>query len=149
MLLIAFPPAPPTPMTLIFADFSASKTVVNMGEAVTFTDNSTNIPTAWAWTFNGGTPSSSTEQNPSVTFDSPGTYTVSLNASNAAGSDIETKVDYITVLLPNYCTSQGNNSTYEWIGNVLIGTYSNSSGAANYTDFTSEIVTVASGLTKS
>ncbi|RKX21698.1 MAG: hypothetical protein DRP35_03670, partial [Candidatus Zixiibacteriota bacterium] len=51
--------------------------------------------TSWSWTFgDGGT---STEQNPSYTYNTAGTYTVTLTATNAYGSDDEVKVDYITV----------------------------------------------------
>ena len=59
---------------------------------VAFTDQSTNSPTAWGWTFgDGGT---STAQNPSHSY-AAGTYTVSLTATNAYGSDGETKTGYI------------------------------------------------------
>lgn len=63
---------------------------------VSFTDSSTGDPTIWGWDFgDGGT---SEEQNPNYTFDDPGTYTVSLVASNSDGnSSAETKTDYITV----------------------------------------------------
>ncbi len=44
-----------------------------------------------------------------------------------------------------YCTTQGNNSSYEWIASVAIGSYTNSSGAANYTDFTSENISLEAG----
>ncbi|MDQ2178988.1 S8 family serine peptidase [Marinifilum sp. D714] len=44
-----------------------------------------------------------------------------------------------------YCDSQGNNSTYEWISDVTIGTFNNTSGAANYTDFTSLTVDLNAG----
>ena len=37
---------------------------ISLGSSVQFTDNSTGIPTAWAWTFPGGTPATSTLQNP-------------------------------------------------------------------------------------
>jgi M6 family metalloprotease-like protein len=79
------------------ADFTASATSIDVGDSVTFTDTSSNNPTSWSWTFNGGTPSSSTTQNPIITYNSAGTYTVSLTATNAVGGDTETKVDYITV----------------------------------------------------
>jgi PKD repeat protein len=79
------------------ANFSASTTSVTAGGTVTFTDLSTNTPTSWAWTFTGGTPSSSTSQNPSVVYNTAGTYSVSLTATNSAGSDVETKTSYITV----------------------------------------------------
>lgn len=68
------------------ASFTASATTVCSGQSITFTDNSTNQPTSWAWTINGGTPNSSTQQNPTATFNTPGTYTVSLVASNSFGS---------------------------------------------------------------
>ena len=80
------------------ASFTASSTTVCAGDAVTFTDNSTNNPTSWSWTFAGGTPSSSTSQNPSITYSAPGTYSVSLTATNSAGSDTETQTAYITVI---------------------------------------------------
>ncbi|MGD2091068.1 MAG: PKD domain-containing protein, partial [Candidatus Aminicenantes bacterium] len=82
------------------ADFTASTTTVYEGESVTFTDQSSGFPTSWDWTFAGGTPGTSTEQNPTVTYYTNGTYTVTLTATNAHGSDTETKVDYITVLIP-------------------------------------------------
>jgi PKD repeat protein len=129
------------------ADFTASSTNITVGDSVTFTDNSTNNPTSWSWTFNGGTPSGSTDQNPTITYNTPGTYTVSLTAGNAAGSDTETKVDYINVADKPYCASQGNNWSYEYIGNVTVGSFSNDSGAAGYTDFTHLTIDLTAGDT--
>ncbi|MCP4149216.1 MAG: PKD domain-containing protein, partial [bacterium] len=129
------------------ADFTASATAIYEGQSIDFTDISTNSPTSWAWTFAGGTPASSTEQNQSVSFAAAGTYTIALTASNAAGNDTETKTDYITVTVEpiEYCVSQGNNSTYEWIGNVTVGSLNNTSGAADYTDFTSITTNYSAG----
>ncbi len=79
------------------ADFSASDVTPCVGQAVTFTDATTNSPTTWSWTFAGGTPATSNVQNPVVTYATPGTYQVSLTATNGSGSDTETKVGYITV----------------------------------------------------
>lgn len=80
------------------ADFTASLTTVNEGETVTFTDISTNNPTSWAWTFEGGDPATSTEESPVVTYAEPGTYNVSLITSNVAGiSTPVEKTDYIVV----------------------------------------------------
>jgi len=77
------------------ADFAGDPTSGYAPLTVSFTDLSTNSPTSWSWDLgDGGT---STEQNPSHTYEATGTYTVSLTASSACGSDIETKVDYITV----------------------------------------------------
>ncbi len=77
------------------ADFSADPTSGTAPLSVAFTDLSTNTPTSWSWTFgDGGT---STAQNPTHVYNDPGTYTVSLIAANAYGSDTETKSGYITV----------------------------------------------------
>jgi PKD repeat protein len=129
------------------ADFSASSTSIAAGDSVTFTDQSSNNPTSWDWTFNGGTPSTSTEENPVITYNTPGTYTVTLTAANAAGSDTETKVDYINVSEKPYCASQGNTFSMEWIAGVEVGTMNNTSGAAGYTDFTSVTCDLTGGST--
>ncbi len=80
------------------ADFSATPTTVVEGGTVNFTDLSTNNPTSWAWEFTGGTPTTSTNQNPSVVYNTAGTYDVTLTATNANGSDAETKTLYIEVV---------------------------------------------------
>ncbi len=46
---------------------------------------------------------------------------------------------------PTYCTSQGNNATYEWISNVTLGSFSNNSGSAGYSDFTGLTANVDAG----
>jgi bacillolysin len=67
---------------------------------VKYVDLSTNDPTSWQWTFEGGTPSSSTEKNPEVDYTTAGTYKVSLIASNSYGSNTNTKESYIVVSNP-------------------------------------------------
>lgn len=80
------------------ADFTADITTVDQGQTVTFTDLSTNHPTSWSWTFEGGEPATSIEETPTVTYATPGTYNVSLTTSNAAGtSPVVEKTDYILV----------------------------------------------------
>ncbi|MCX6295506.1 MAG: PKD domain-containing protein, partial [Bacteroidetes bacterium] len=80
------------------ANFSATPTTICAGSSVTFTDLSVNTPTSWAWTFTGGTPSSSTVQNPVVVYNTPGTYNVTLVSTNASGSSAPvTMTSYITV----------------------------------------------------
>ena len=84
--------------TIPVADFSGTPTSGAAPLTVSFTDLSSNLPTAWSWTFgDGGT---STAQNPSHTYSSSGSYTVALTATNAAGSNTNTKSNYITVTLP-------------------------------------------------
>ncbi len=79
------------------ADFIADQLVVNVNEAVIFTDLSTNNPTSRSWSFTGGNPSTSVQAVQSVSYDTPGCYDVSLTVSNTSGSDTETKICYITV----------------------------------------------------
>ena len=78
-------------------DFTADNTTVEAGATVNFTDHSTRTPSSWEWSFEGGTPTTSTQQNPSVVYNIPGTYSVSLAATNAYGTNTETKTGYITV----------------------------------------------------
>jgi len=77
------------------ADFSGSPTSGFAPLTVSFSDLSTGNPDTWSWTFGDG--GNSSAQNPSHDYTQPGTYTVSLTASNSAGSDGETKNAYITV----------------------------------------------------
>ena len=82
----------------ITADFSVSSTEINEGDAITFDDLSTGSPMSWSWTFEGGSPSSSTDQNPTVTYDTGGSYAVTLVVTTAQGdSDSMVMTDYITV----------------------------------------------------
>jgi len=77
------------------ANFVASSTSGNAPFTVNFTDQSTGSPTSWAWDFGDG--GSSTQRNPSHTYNAAGTYTVTLAVTNTCGSDGETKANYITV----------------------------------------------------
>ena len=92
--------------TSLNADFYANQTTIQAGQSVTFTDMSVTPPgttiTSWQWTFQGGTPSSYNGQNPPpVTFNTPGSYTISLTVTNSASNtDTETKNAYITVTAP-------------------------------------------------
>jgi serine protease len=80
------------------ADFSANFTAISAGGSVVFTNLSTYNPTSWSWTFTGGTPATFNGQNPpTITYNTPGTYYVSLTATNANGTDTETKTGYIVV----------------------------------------------------
>ncbi len=78
------------------ADFRANKTNIKEGESVSFTNSSTDA-TSYNWTFDGGSPSSSTQTNPIVKYNREGTYSVTLKAINGDGSDTETKTSIIKV----------------------------------------------------
>jgi PKD repeat protein len=80
------------------SDFSASAVEIIEGDAVDFTDLSSNNPTSWQWSFEGGSPDTSHVQNPtSIEYLVPGVYNVMLTTSNNGGTDVELKNDYITV----------------------------------------------------
>lgn len=86
-----------------YVNFTASDTTVDTETTVTFTDQSqpSNIATGWSWSFPGGTPSSSTEQNPQVIYHSAGLYTVTLRITSGGVdyplSGPSTKAGYINV----------------------------------------------------
>ncbi|MFC2127938.1 LamG-like jellyroll fold domain-containing protein, partial [Bacteroidota bacterium] len=80
------------------ANFSASSTTPATDNIITFTDSSTNTPTSWSWDFGASDAVGiTTDQNPQVSYPTAGTYTVTLTATNAGGSDDEIKTSYITV----------------------------------------------------
>ncbi len=69
------------------ASFTAASSSICAGQSIAFTDHSTNTPTSWAWTFSGPATLTSTSQSPTMTFATTGTYSVTLVATNAAGSN--------------------------------------------------------------
>lgn len=87
-----------TPFEALSANFSADIETVSVGETVNFTNESLGDYTSLTWSFPGGTPSSSTEQNPTVTYNTLGTYNVQLTISDGTDNDIEIKAGYITVI---------------------------------------------------
>jgi PKD repeat protein len=84
------------PMPAPVADFSSDITVVTPGNKVYFYDESTGDPNSWSWEFEGGSPSTSSVQNPIVRYSTPGVYSVTLVATNNGGSDTIVKTGYIT-----------------------------------------------------
>lgn len=80
------------------ASFTANRTTVCPGQTVIFTNLSTGSPTATTWTFAGGTPSTSAVSNPTVTYNTPGSYSVQLVATNSNGSNTYSVAAYINVI---------------------------------------------------
>jgi plastocyanin len=81
------------------AVFSADDTEINEGEEVTFINQSLNAD-EFEWTFEGGDPATSTDENPVVTYITPGVYDVTLVVTQTSTSTTDTRLieDYITVL---------------------------------------------------
>ena len=140
-----------TPGGLPVAKFGANKLSICSGESITFSDSSTNGPNTLIWTFTGGSPSTSSASNPSVSYATPGTYAVKLKATNANGTDSLTKTAYITVsaaptsALSNFQNKCSNEPQFALSGGTPSGgTYSvngvaattfnpSSSGSGTYT----------------
>ncbi len=147
----ADPCTPITPVAPV-ANFVASATSVAPATTVSFTDLSTGIPTSWAWSVSPATGwsyaggSNASTQNPQIVFNTVGQYTVSLTATNAQGSDVETKNNYIVVAqVTGPCTASA--VCDEYIAAVSFNTINNTSACGNngYTDFTSTSTSLAQG----
>jgi len=85
------------PGSCLMPNFTASTTQVALGGSVNFTDNSFGEITSWSWTFEGGTPNTSSQQNPSgIVYNEAGTFDVSLTITDANGnSETLTRSNYI------------------------------------------------------
>ena len=79
------------------ANFSQDENVVCEGGTIQFSDESINDPVTYSWVFNGGTPSTSSDPNPVVTYATAGTYDVSLTVTNSSGTDSKTQSNAVTV----------------------------------------------------
>ncbi len=88
------------PYTTITAGFTASATAISTGSSIDFEDDSwgTDI-ISWYWTFEGGTPANSTEENPTgIIYSENGNFDVTLTVSNLNGdSDTKNIEEYISV----------------------------------------------------
>lgn len=106
------------------------------GQPIQLTDISGNMPNAWGWIMPGGSPGSSTSQDPVVTYYSPGTKTITMVANNQFGSGAVISKTISIFALPNVASS----STVTPCGgsNVVLtasgaGTYTWSTGATTPT----------------
>lgn len=133
-----------------YANFSATPLLPCTGQTVQFTDLSTFGASAWSWSFPGGTPSSSTAQNPAIVYNTPGTYPVTLVATNPAGSGTTTRTSYIivngaqqppyvegfvsaTFLPAGWSAVNPGNQTYFWKRSATVG--HNSTQSAYFDNF--------------
>ena len=133
------------------ADFSGTPTTVSVGNTVQFTDLSSNEPNNWSWSITPGTGwtyasgTSSSSQHPQVTFTAAGQYTIALTASNASGSDTETKINYITATLITGPCVATSTTCDEFINNVTLGTINSTSGCDNHHFFEGQTTVLMQG----
>ena len=131
-------------VTGIEASFTADLTIGCGPLTVNFQDQSSDNTSAWEWSFPGGTPNSSTQQNPTVVYVTPGVYSVTLVATGAGGSGTFTRTNFITVLGPptggftsllnqntaTFTNNTSNGTSYSWtFGDGGISTMANPSHA--------------------
>jgi PKD repeat protein len=119
----------PCPISQSF--FGSTTTSVCQKFCISFFDSSSNNPTSWLWLFPGGTPSSSTSQNPPpICYNTSGTFDVTLITTSGTGIDTLLLPGYITVYptaaFPVIVVSQNNDtltsspaSTYQWQFNSI------------------------------
>lgn len=150
------------PPTAAFTSTAAGGTAC-AGSPLVFSDQSTNAPSQWSWSFEGGTPATSTVQNPTnVTFATPGAHTVTLTAGNSGGTSTVSQT--LTVIaqpggtvtaVPSNATQSNGSATvtpsggsapyqYQWSTSpVQTGATATNLGAGSYT----VLVTDANGCT--
>ena len=113
-------PTPTSPPSAPVADFTAIPVSGTAPIAVQFIDRSTNSPKSWSWDFGDGQRQIGNQYQPVHLYSNAGTYTVSLTASNSAGSDTKTRSNLITISPPpaNERVQNGDcNSVLYWTTN--------------------------------
>lgn len=80
------------------AMFTSDMTSVCQGSSVSFTDMSAGDVVSWAWEFEGGTPATSNDENPVVTYNTMGTFDVTLTVSDGTDESEMYMEDYISVI---------------------------------------------------
>ena len=85
----------------LIADFQGTPSNVCVNAQVQFTDLSSGAtPISWSWLFPGGTPSTSSVQNPIVTYAAPGFYTVTLTVDDGNGPTAKIDSAHVEVVAP-------------------------------------------------
>src|SRR5206468_282349 len=84
---------PPLPV----ADFTGTPTSGPAPLTVQFTDASIGSPSSWEWDFENDGTVDSTAESPEFTYTAPGTYSVSLRVTNASGTNMRLRTDYVAV----------------------------------------------------
>ncbi len=91
------------------SEFTVNDSVIFLGESVTFTNNSTNA-NEYLWTFEGGTPATSTDENPTVVYNTVGVHEAKLQSSSSDAIDIkfiQIDVRDPNVIYPENITADG------------------------------------------
>lgn len=107
------------------AAFVAGTKYVRVNETVDFHDASLFSPEVWTWDFGDGV--TSTQQDPTHAYTTPGVYNVSLNASNPYGSNVSLRSSFIHVLEPTIVVNSSGCGDFTTIGEALLAASEGSS----------------------
>jgi PKD repeat protein len=135
------------------SDFIANKTNICVGQCINYTDLSAGSATSWSWSFSGGTPATSSLQNPTnICYNTPGIYTATMVATNAGGSNTMTKTGYIvvsapialplsegfqgTTFVPSAWSLSNPDADVTWVQNTTAGGYAASTKCASLDNLT-------------
>jgi len=127
--------ANPAPVTGPVPNFTATPRTGPYPLSVQFTDASTGTITTRTWTFGDG--ATSTAPNPSHTYNSPGTYTVTLTVSDGTTSNTETRDAYVIAgnspcVVPNFTGVLRNNAQGVWSAAGFTTQVQKQNGQGNY-----------------
>ena len=139
------------PVGVILANFYADDTIISSGDSVAFFDSSFGDSiVSWQWTFPGGDPASSSEQNPhGIVYNQLGKFDVSLVVTDSSGEQSElTKTEYIsvsetylmqdgviTICDANFMDSGGENGNYSNNEDYVLTFYPATNNAKMVADF--------------
>jgi PKD repeat protein len=129
------------------AAFTSDIRIACPGTLVNFSDYSAGSPTSWQWTFQGGNPSSSTAQNPQVVYNTPGTYEVTLVATNGNGNSTSTQTGYITITASPYNAPAATGAQRCGAGPVTLNASGTGLGVLRWWDSAGGGTQVATGST--
>ena len=104
------------------AGFTADPETGCVGIPVNFTDESTGSPTSWDWTFEGGDPATSTDQNPVVIYNAVGDWDVTLSVSDGTNSNSQTEDEFMSVFeIPDVSLAPQDTACLNWAPYELTG----------------------------
>ncbi len=82
------------------AEFTSDLTTTHKDTSILYSDITGHNPSSWSWTFEGGSPSTSTEKSPKILYNTNGSFDVRLIVTNDLGTDTIVKQDYIHIQDP-------------------------------------------------
>lgn len=118
----------------LVANFTSNFEFSCPSQSIQFNDISGGSPTTWNWSFPGGSPATSTLQNPIISYNSAGTYDVTLIVSDGTNNDTIVKTNYMTVGTPLATLSGNSTIILGYTGYIEFNFTGNLPWSVTYTD---------------